>query len=82
LRVEFYEKGGQEPVKLLTVDPAKVSEEKSHWIPRELQLANELAGTSTRLVIEKLELSVPINRKCFSVVELERQGRCRARPRS
>ena len=82
LRVEFYEKGGPEPVKLLTVDPAKVSEQKSHWIPRELQLENALAGTSTRLVIEKLEVSVPIDRKCFSVVELERQGRCRVLPNS
>jgi outer membrane lipoprotein-sorting protein len=81
LRIEFYEKGGQEPVKLLTVDPAKVSEEKSHWIPRELQLANERDGTSTQVVIEKVELSVPINRKCFSVVELERQGGCQVLPR-
>jgi hypothetical protein len=75
LRVEFFEKGGAGPAKVLTVDPAKVSEEKSGWMPRELQMQDLANETSTRLVIEKLQVSVPIPKKRFSQTELERQGR-------
>jgi hypothetical protein len=32
-------------------------------------------GTSTDLVVEKLEVGVPIDRKMFSATELEKQGR-------
>jgi len=78
LRVEFYEKGGDEPVKVLTVDPAKVTEEKSHWIPREVRMEDISGGSSTRLVIEKLAVSVPIDRKIFSERGLVQRGRCRA----
>jgi len=75
LRVEFYEKGSEQPVKVLAIEPSKVSKEKTGWIPRELQMEDVAGGTSTRIVIEKLEVSVPIDRKMFSQSELERQGR-------
>jgi len=78
LRVEFYPQGAEKPAKVLTVDRAKVSAKKSHWIPREIQLEDLAGSTSTRLVVEKLEINVPIDRKRFSETELLRRGRCRA----
>ena len=75
LRVEFHEPGRQEPVKVLTVDPAKLWEAESRRIPREILLEDEKAGTSTRVVIEQLEIGVPINRKRFSETDLVQQGR-------
>jgi hypothetical protein len=75
LRVEFFQKGLAEPAKVLTVDPAKVAEVKSGWMPRELRMEDLKGGTSTSLVIEKLEVSVPIERKRFSQSELDKQGR-------
>jgi len=75
LRVDFFQKGGEQPVKVLAIDPAKLSKEKSGWIPRELQMEDVAGGTSTRIVIEKLQVSVPIDRKRFSQTELDRQGR-------
>ena len=78
LRVEFHRNGGPEPVKVLTVDPAKLVEEKSHWIPREIHMQDIAGRTTTRLVIEKLKVGVPIDRKLFSERGLVQQGRCRA----
>lgn len=78
LRVEFFEKGGPEPAKVLTVDPTKLPEQKSRWIPREIQMEDVRGGTSTRLVIERLRLSVPIPPKYFSERQLVQQGRCEA----
>jgi hypothetical protein len=75
LRVEFFQKGLAEPAKVLSVDPGKVTQTKSGWMPRELRMEDLRGGTSTDLVIEKLELSVPIAKKMFSQTELERQGR-------
>jgi hypothetical protein len=75
LRVEFFQKGLAEPAKVLSVDPAKLAETKSGWMPRELRMEDLRGGTSTNLVIEKLEVSVPIAKKMFSQTELERQGR-------
>jgi hypothetical protein len=75
LRVEFFQKGLAEPAKVLTTDPSKLVEVKGRWMPRELRMEDLKGGTSTNLVIEKLEMSVPIDRKMFSQSELERQGR-------
>jgi hypothetical protein len=75
LRVEFFQKGLAEPAKVLSVDPAKLAETKDGWMPRELRMEDLRGGTSTNLVIEKLEVGVPIAKKMFSQTELERQGR-------
>lgn len=75
LRVDFFQKGLAEPAKVLSVDPSKVAEVKSGWMPRALRMEDLRGGTSTDLVIEKLEVSVPIAKKMFSQTELERQGR-------
>ena len=75
LRVEFHEPGRQAPVKVLTIDPAKLWEVEARRIPREALLEDVKAGTSTRVVIEQLEVGVPINRKRFSETDLVQQGR-------
>ena len=75
LRAEFFQKGLVEPAKVMTVDPTKLAEVKTGWMPRELRMEDLKGGTSTHLVIEKLEVSVPIEKKRFSQSELERQGR-------
>jgi hypothetical protein len=75
LRVEFYEKGRDDIAKLLTVDPSKLEKVKTGWFPKEIRMEDLQGGTSTDLVIEKLEVGVPINRKTFSVTDLEAQGR-------
>ena len=75
LRVEFFHKGVAEPVKALSVDPANVAEVKTGWMPREMRMEDLRGGTSTDMVIEKLEVSVPIPKKMFSQTELDRQGR-------
>jgi hypothetical protein len=75
LRVEFFQKGLAEPAKVLSVDPGRVAEVESGWMPREMRMEDLRGGTSTDLVIEKLEVSIPIAKKMFSQTELERQGR-------
>lgn len=75
LRVEFFQKGIAEPAKVMTIDPTKLSEVKSGWMPRQLRMEDLRGGTSTNLVIEKLEVSVPIEKKRFSQSELDKQGR-------
>jgi len=75
LRVEFFQKGLAEPAKVLSVDPAAITEVKSGWMPRALRMEDLRGGTSTNLLIEKLEVGVPIAKKMFSQTELERQGR-------
>ena len=75
LRVEFFQKGFEGPAKVLTVQPDKAIEVKSGWFPRELRMEDVRGGTSTNLVVEKIEVNVPIDRKMFSAAELEKQGR-------
>ena len=75
LRVEFFQKGLAEPAKVLTIDPTRLAAVKSGWMPQELRMEDVRGGTSTNLVIEKLEVSVPIDRKLFSQSELDKQGR-------
>jgi hypothetical protein len=75
LRVEFFEKGSEEPAKMLTVAPEKIAQVKSGWFPREILMEDVRGGTSTNLVIDEIEVSVPIDRKMFSASALEKQGR-------
>jgi hypothetical protein len=75
LRVEFFEKGLAEPAKVLTVDPTKLTQIKTGWMPLEIRMEDLKVGSSTHLVIDKLEVGVPIAKKLFSQSELERQGR-------
>ncbi|MGH7286841.1 MAG: outer membrane lipoprotein-sorting protein, partial [Myxococcota bacterium] len=66
LRVEFFAKGSDEPAKVILSDPSKVTKEKTGWIPREIRMEDLRGGTSTSLQIDKLKVSVPIDRKIFS----------------
>lgn len=75
LRVEFFQKGSEEPAKVLSVARDKVGAVKTGWFPREILMEDVRGGTSTNLVIEKIEVGVPIERKMFSAAELEKQGR-------
>jgi len=75
LQVEFFEKGHEGPVKRLTVDPERLQEVASGWFPTAVRMEDLQGGTSTDLLIEKLEVGIKIHRKTFSAAELEKQGR-------
>jgi hypothetical protein len=75
-RLEDEEFAGHDgPVKRMTVDPSKIEEAETGWFPRAIRMEDLQGGTSTDLVIEKLEIGTKIHRKMFSAAELEKQGR-------
>jgi hypothetical protein len=80
LQVELFTKQSPEPVKRMTMNPKALSQEKSGFFPREIAMKDLRTETSTTIVIEKLKLGVPIERKRFSASELERQGRFSGAP--
>jgi outer membrane lipoprotein-sorting protein len=75
LQVEFFGKDSAEPIKRMVTNAASVSKEKTGYMPREISMKDLRTETATTIVIEKLQVSVPIERKRFSQAELERQGR-------
>lgn len=75
LEVALYTKGSAEPAKRMSANPKTVSKEKTGFMPREITMRDLRTETSTTIVIEKLAVGVPIERKRFSAAELERQGR-------
>jgi hypothetical protein len=75
LQVEFFAKDGAGPVKRMSANPKTVTQEKSGHMPREIAMRDLRTETATTIVIEKLKVGVPIERKRFSAAELERQGR-------
>jgi len=80
LQVELFVKGSAEPAKRLTMNPKAFSKEKAGVFPREIAMQDLRTETSTTIVIEKLKVSVPIERKRFSAGELDRQGRFSSSP--
>jgi len=80
LEVELYTKGSAEPAKRMSTNPQTVSKEKTGFMPREITMRDLRTETATTIVIEKLALGVPIERKRFSAAELERQGRFSSSP--
>ena len=80
LQVELFIKGSDDPAKRLTMNPKAFSKEKVGVFPREIAMQDLRTETSTTIVIEKLKLSVPIERKRFSQAELDRQGRFSSAP--
>jgi hypothetical protein len=80
LQVELFTKQSPDPVKRLTMNPKAFSKEKTGVFPREIAMQDLRTETSTTIVIEKLKVGVPIERKRFSAAELERQGRFSSSP--
>jgi hypothetical protein len=80
LDVELYTKDSAEPAKRMSTNPKTVSQEKMGFMPREITMRDLRTETSTTIVIEKLAVGVPIDRKRFSASELERQGRFSSSP--
>jgi hypothetical protein len=80
LEVELYTKGSAEPAKRMSTNPKTVSQEKTGYMPREITMRDLRTETSTTIVIEKLSVGVPIDRKRFSAAELDRQGRFSSAP--
>jgi hypothetical protein len=80
LEVEFYLEGGGEPAKRMTTNPKAVQKEKTGYLPLEIAMQDLRTETSTKIVIEKLKVGVPIERKRFSQAELDRQGRFSSAP--
>jgi hypothetical protein len=80
IEVELYTKGAAEPAKRISTNPKSVSKEKAGFMPREITMRDLRTETSTTIVIEKLSIGVPIERKRFSAAELDRQGRFSSAP--
>lgn len=80
LQVEFFTKGSEEPVKRLNMDPKAISKVKTGFMPREIAMKDLRSETATTIVIEKLEVSIPIKPKRFTTAELEKQGRFSSAP--
>jgi len=80
LEVELYTKGESAPAKVLSTNPKSFTREKTGWMPREVAMKDLRTETATTIVIEKLQVNVPIERKRFSVAELERQSHFRSAP--
>ncbi|MGH7286659.1 MAG: outer membrane lipoprotein-sorting protein [Myxococcota bacterium] len=74
LKVEFFTNGNSDPAKVMGVNVESIGMEKNGWMPREIAMKDLRAGTSTRFVIEKLAVSVPISRRCFSEAALQGHG--------
>lgn len=60
LVIEYYTKEVPDPAKVMSANVKSISKEKTIWMAREVAMKDLRAGTSTRLVIEKLQLDVPI----------------------
>ena len=80
LQIEFYTKDNATPAKRMTTNPKSYTHEKTGFIPREVAMKDLRTETATTIVIEKLKVSEPIDRKRFSAAELERQGRFKSAP--
>jgi outer membrane lipoprotein-sorting protein len=74
LQVEFFSKDSAEPIKRMSTQAASVTKEKTGYMPREIAMKDLRTETATTIKIEKLRVSVPIDRKRFSQTELERHG--------
>jgi outer membrane lipoprotein-sorting protein len=74
LRAEFYERGDQ-PRKVMTSDPLKVTREDGVWVPRESVMRDFRDETQTTMLVEEIEVGKEIARKIFSERELVSGGR-------
>ena len=71
LKTEMYE-GGDRLRKVLTLDRTAVFSRDHVRIPQNLLMEDRRDGTSTRLLIDEIEIDVDIPRKTFSTSHLER----------
>ncbi|MBW2418345.1 MAG: outer membrane lipoprotein-sorting protein [Deltaproteobacteria bacterium] len=70
LKTEMYE-SGKRLRKVATTPRAEVKKALDKWVPRLVHMRDEREETETRLVIEKIEPGVKINRKVFSEQNLQ-----------
>jgi len=73
LRAEFYERG-DDPRKVMTADPATLTQAKEVWFAREILMHDKRDETETTLLVEEAEIGGKIPRKVFSQKELEQVG--------
>ncbi len=74
LRTESFDRGG-ELRKVMESPFAKVKQEPSGWIPREITIRDLVEETETTIFVDELVTEAKINRKVFSEAELARVGR-------
>jgi outer membrane lipoprotein-sorting protein len=65
LRTEFFEVGDT-PRKVLRVDAAKVAKDGERWLARELAMADDRSGTTTRLKVLRVQNDVPLADSLFN----------------
>ena len=70
-RTDFFEPGG-ELRKVMTATVDDLVSEGDVKLPRHITMEDKLAGTHSKLTIEKAEMNVPIKRKTFEITNLER----------
>jgi hypothetical protein len=71
LEIAFYGKGEQ-PEKVLTVDPARITKEGAAHVPRLVRMRDVKRGTESRLETSAVELDPALEDAVFSVGALER----------
>jgi hypothetical protein len=71
LRSEMWERGNRLR-KVLTTDPSSLFERNGVRMPRRLQIEDLRDQTSTRLLIDEIEVGAEIPRKVFTLTHLER----------
>jgi outer membrane lipoprotein-sorting protein len=70
LKTEMYESGGR--LRKVSSSPrAEVKKAADKWVPHLVHMRDQREETETRLVIEKIEPGVKINRKVFSETNLQ-----------
>lgn len=69
LKVEYYARGDQLR-KVLTIDPDHVTLESGLHIARRMRMSDLLENTATDLVVESIEIGLPIRDKVFTKKEL------------
>jgi hypothetical protein len=73
LRAEFYERG-DEPRKVMTADPSRVTREGDVWLTREVLMQDRRDETETIMLVEEVEVGAKVPRKMFSEKELIQSG--------
>jgi hypothetical protein len=72
-RLEAYDRGG-ELRKVMESPLAKVKQEPSGWVPREVKIRDLVEETETTIFVDELVTDPKINRKIFSQSGLGRSG--------
>jgi hypothetical protein len=73
LEIAFFAKGGTAPVKVLSVDPAKITQEGGVHVPRLVRIRDVAKGTESRLVTRAVSIDPDLSDSMFLPAALEKK---------